>query len=105
MVDTDSPADSIVGPSDDQDRSAEAGASAPAYRRDERVSAGSAPRVDTRRGAAGALAFQPLESSDSGIPFDRVPYVPADLRRVAVIAVAMIVLIVVAAAVVSQTIH
>ena len=46
--------------------------------------------------------FQPLESEDAAIPFDRVPYVPADLRRVAMMAAAMVVLIIIAALVVSH---
>src|SRR5438132_4610590 len=55
------------------------------------------------RGPANAAAmFQPLESEDAAIPFDRVPYVPADLRRVAMMAAAMVVLIIIAALVVSH---
>jgi hypothetical protein len=46
--------------------------------------------------------FAPLESDDAAIPFDRVPYVRADLRRVAVIAGLMVVVIVIAAIVVSH---
>ena len=48
--------------------------------------------------------FQPLESDDAAIPFDRVPYVPADLRRVAVMAVCMVVLIIIAALIVSRVV-
>jgi hypothetical protein len=48
--------------------------------------------------------FPPLDSDDPAIPFDRVPYVPADLRRVAVIAAIMVVLIIVASVVVSHVV-
>ena len=48
--------------------------------------------------------FAPLESGDAAVPFDRVPYVPADLRRVALMAALMVVLIIVAAVIVSHTI-
>ena len=47
---------------------------------------------------------EPLDSDDPAIPFDRVPYVPADLRRVAVIAALMVVLILIAWVVVSHVI-
>lgn len=40
--------------------------------------------------------FAALESDDAAIPIDRVPYVPADLRRVAAMALLMLVLIIVA---------
>jgi hypothetical protein len=53
------------------------------------------------RGAA-AAAFAPLENEDAAIPFDRVPYVPADLKRVAVMAIFMIILIVVFDIVISR---
>lgn len=43
-----------------------------------------------------AAMFDPLPPDDAAIPFDRVPYVPGDLRRVLIIAGLMIVLIVVA---------
>jgi hypothetical protein len=49
-----------------------------------------------------AAAFPPLDPEDPAIPFDRVPYVPADLRRVAIIAGGMVLLIIVAAIVVSH---
>jgi hypothetical protein len=48
--------------------------------------------------------IQALESEDAAIPFDRVPYVPADLRRVAIIAALMIVLIIVADIIVSNVV-
>jgi hypothetical protein len=57
----------------------------------------------TRYGSAAAMVA-PLESEDPAIPWDRVPYVPADLRRVAVIALIMIVLILVAWFVVAHTV-
>jgi len=49
-------------------------------------------------------AFPPLDPEDPAIPFDRVPYVPADLRRVAIIAGIMVVLIVIAAIVVTHAV-
>ena len=52
-----------------------------------------------------AALFQPLETEDAAIPFDRVPYVPADLRRVAVIALMMVGLIIIAAIVVTHVVH
>ena len=48
--------------------------------------------------------IQPLETEDAAIPFDRVPYVPADLRRVAVMATLMVILIIVADIVVSNVV-
>jgi len=65
----------------------------------------SGPPPRPGRGPANAAAmFQPLETDDAAIPFDRVPYVPSDLRRVALIAAAMIVLIVIAAIIVSHVV-
>ena len=49
-------------------------------------------------------SFAPLDPEDPAIPFDRVPYVPGDLRRVAIMAGMMVVLIVVAALVVTHTV-
>lgn len=75
-------------------------------RRIERVSTVAAQR-QVRQGrppANAAAMFQPLESDDAAIPFDRVPYVPADLRRVAVMAVCMVVLIIIAALIVSRVV-
>lgn len=54
------------------------------------------PATQRSRYTSAAAMVAPLESEDPGIPFDRVPYVPADLRRVAVIAVFMVVLILIA---------
>lgn len=48
--------------------------------------------------------FAPLDPEDPSIPFDRVPYVPADLRRVAIMAGLMVLLIIVAAVVVTHTV-
>ena len=82
---------------------------APARRRIERLS--DTTRTPARAGRPGrgpsnaAAMFQPLESDDAAIPFDRVPYVPADLRRVLVIAGFMVVLIIIAAVVVSNVVH
>jgi hypothetical protein len=75
-------------------------------RRVERVSPAAAPvaapRGRPRQQQAGYI--QPLESEDAAIPFDRVPYVPADLRRVALIAALMIALIIVADIIVSNVV-
>jgi hypothetical protein len=49
-----------------------------------------------------AALFQPLDSEEAAIPFDRVPYVPRDLRRVAIMASLMVVLILIAAVVVTR---
>jgi hypothetical protein len=79
-------------------------ASGPGRRRVERVGA-SAPitRPRSTRGQTQGY-IQALESEDAAIPFDRVPYVPADLRRVAIIAGLMIVLIIVADIIVSNVV-
>ena len=62
-----------------------------------------APERRLQRGQpAGFIA--PLESEDAAIPFDRVPYVPADLRRVAIMAAVMVVLIIVADIIVSNVV-
>ncbi len=72
-----------------------------ARRRVQRVNPAAQPRQV--RGQASAVAmFQPLESDDAAIPFDRVPYVPRDLRRVAIMASLMVVLILIAAFVVTR---
>ena len=46
--------------------------------------------------------FAPLDPDDAAIPFERVPYVPGDLRRVAIIAALMVALIIVATVVVPR---
>ena len=78
-------------------------------RRIERLSQAtpSAARAGGRaRGPSNAAAmFQPLDSDDAAIPFDRVPYVPADLRRVAVMAILMVVLIIIAAIIVTHVVQ
>ena len=65
-----------------------------ARRRVERVNSG-------RPGRPGRTAtpadFAALDPDDAAIPFDRVPYVPGDLKRVAIMASLMIVLIILAA--------
>jgi hypothetical protein len=80
-----------------------------ARRRIERLSQAAAPVSRAGRpgrGPANAAAmFQPLETEDAAIPFDRVPYVPADLRRVAITAGLMIVLILIAAVVVTHVVQ
>ena len=48
------------------------------------------------RPASIAAMFDPLPPEDAAIPFDRVPYVPGDLRRVLIIGGLMVVLVVVA---------
>ena len=82
------------------------GAAEPAgqRRRVERVSpSGAVSRSKPGRNQV-APFIQPLESDDAAIPFDRVPYVPADLRRVAVIAALMIALIIVADIIVTNVV-
>ncbi|HEX6539344.1 MAG TPA: hypothetical protein VF155_09210 [Candidatus Dormibacteraeota bacterium] len=84
-------------------------APAAARRRIERLS--QAAPSQTRAGRPGkgpsnaAAMFAPLDSEDAAIPFDHVPYVPADLRRVLVIALCMVALIIVAAVVVTHVVH
>ena len=57
--------------------------------------------VKSARFGTTASMVEALDSDDPAIPFDRVPYVPSDLRRVAVIASIMVVLILIAWAIVS----
>jgi hypothetical protein len=73
----------------------------PARRRVERVNPAAQPRP-LRGQLSAAAMFLPLDSDDAAIPFDRVPYVPRDLRRVAIMASLMIVLILIAAFVVTR---
>jgi hypothetical protein len=70
-------------------------------RRVERLNPAAQPRSGGRQVSTAAM-FLPLESDDAAIPFDRVPYVPRDLRRVAIMASLMIVLILIAAFVVTR---
>ncbi|HYA00025.1 MAG TPA: hypothetical protein VEK76_06700 [Candidatus Binatia bacterium] len=56
------------------------------------------------RAWSAASMVAPLDSDDPAIPFDRVPYVPADLRRVAIIAGLMVILILIAWAVVTHVV-
>jgi hypothetical protein len=72
-----------------------------ARRRVQRVNPAAQPRIPRGQMSAAAM-FQPLESEDAAIPFDRVPYVPRDLRRVAIMASLMVVLILIAAVVVTR---
>jgi hypothetical protein len=58
--------------------------------------------IKSARFGTAAAMVEPLDSDDPAIPFDRVPYVPSDLRRVAVIATLMVVLILIAWAIVSK---
>jgi hypothetical protein len=76
-------------------------AASAARRRVERLNPAAQPRSISRQVSTAAL-FLPLESDDAAIPFDRVPYVPRDLRRVAIMASLMIVLILIAAFVVTR---
>jgi hypothetical protein len=55
----------------------------------------------SRYAGSSAANIGTLETDDPAIPFDHVPYVPADLRRVAVMASVMVVLILIAWGVVS----
>jgi hypothetical protein len=74
-------------------------------RRVERVTPSGTPVSRPKPGRNQVAPFiQPLESDDAAIPFDRVPYVPADLRRVAVIAALMIALIIIADIVVTNVV-
>jgi hypothetical protein len=83
---------------------------APARRRVERVTptatapARGAARGRSRYQGSSAAMMAPLESDDPAIPFDRVPYVPADLRRVTLIALVMLALIIVVAIVVNNAV-
>jgi hypothetical protein len=70
-------------------------------RRVQRLNPAAQPRSPSRQVSTAAM-FLPLESDDAAIPFDRVPYVPQDLRRVAIMASLMIVLILIAAFVVTR---
>ena len=72
-----------------------------ARRRVQRVTPAAQARVPRGQVSAAAL-FEPLDSEEAAIPFDRVPYVPRDLRRVAIMASLMIVLILIAAFVVTR---
>jgi len=72
-----------------------------ARRRVQRVNPAMQPRSPRGQVSAAAM-FLPLESEDAAIPFDRVPYVPRDLRRVAIMAALMVVLILIAAVVVTR---
>jgi hypothetical protein len=73
-------------------------------RRVERVGVGApAARPRSTRGQTQGY-IQALESEDAAIPFDRVPYVPSDLRRVAIIAALMVALIIVADIIVSNVV-
>ena len=65
-------------------------------RRVERVATAGGTRASRRAEFAG------LDTEDAAIPFERVPYVPADLRRVALMAFFIIVLIVVGGWYISQ---
>jgi hypothetical protein len=67
---------------------------------------GRQPRQPVRSARFGSTAalVEPLDSDDPAIPFDRVPYVPSDLRRVATIAALMVVLILIAWAIVSHVV-
>jgi hypothetical protein len=61
-------------------------------------------RAKSGRTLSTAAMFEPLPTEDPAIPFDRVPYVPGDLRRVLAIAGVMVVLVVVADVVVNAVV-
>jgi hypothetical protein len=61
-------------------------------------------RVKSGRQPSTAAMFEPLPPDDAAIPFDRVPYVPGDLRRVMIIAALMVVLVVVADVVINAVV-
>lgn len=109
------PAADLDAGTDDEEEAVPAAAAAPAApaarpggpaaRRVGRLDPAQAAAV--RRGKAQQKqqqTFAPLDPEDPGIPFDRVPYVPADLRRVAIMAGFMVVLILIAAVVVTHTV-
>ena len=56
------------------------------------------------RPTSSASALVALDPEDAAIPFDRVPYVPSDLRRVLIMAVIMLALIIVADVVVGNVV-
>jgi hypothetical protein len=89
--------DNTVVVSDD----ANAAADGSSRRRVQRLNPAAQPRAASRQVSTAAM-FLPLESDDAAIPFDRVPYVPQDLRRVAIMASLMVVLILIAAFVVTR---
>ena len=76
-------------------------------RRIERLSQATPARTGRPgRGPSNAAAmFQPLDTEDAAIPFDRVPYVRSDLRRVAIMAGLMVVLIIIAAVIVTHVVQ
>ncbi len=82
-------------------------ATAGARRRVERLDTPAVPAGPSRAGrlpSNAAALFAPLDPEDAAIPFDRVPYVPADLKRVAIMATCMVVIIIVAAIIVSHVV-
>ena len=74
-------------------------AEAATRRRVARVDPSSAARL---RGGTALADFAPLDPADAAIPFDHVPYAPADLRRVAIIAAVMVLVIIIAAVIVPR---
>ncbi|MFN2568551.1 MAG: hypothetical protein ABR564_02995 [Candidatus Dormibacteria bacterium] len=76
---------------------------APTVRRGvQRVDPAARRREAAPRGKGADAGFTPLDPEDAAIPFDRVPYVPADLRRVTLMAGIMVVLIIVANVVIAR---
>jgi hypothetical protein len=63
-----------------------------------------AQRIKSGRQPSTASMFEPLPPDDAAIPFDRVPYVPGDLRRVLIIAGLMVILVIVADIVISNVV-
>ena len=64
-----------------------------------RPSTGATPSAARRRTSnySSSMALDPLDPSNAGIPFERIPYVLGDLKRVGVMATIMIVIIILAA--------
>ncbi|HZS14939.1 MAG TPA: hypothetical protein VFC09_10100 [Candidatus Dormibacteraeota bacterium] len=86
-----------------------AGATVSERRRVGRIDPAQAAARQTARAKSGrqqstAAMFEPLPPDDDAIPFDRVPYVPGDLRRVLAIALLMVVLVVVADIVINNVV-
>ena len=107
-VDDEAPATAAAEATEDEETGGGVTTTVPApvsqRRRVERVGAGQAAQPAQRRPqgarrgvtASAAAMVAPLESDDPAVPFDRAPYVPADLRRVAIMASLMIALIIIA---------
>jgi hypothetical protein len=98
------PAQAAPGPRAVGSRPGVAPVAATGPRRVGRIDPSAGRRGRSLRPGSAAAAFEPLDPEEAAIPFDRVPYVPADLRRVALMAGLMVVLIIIAAIVVTATV-